>query len=140
MGTAEHLASPATKADQARQELTAHLCTDLASAQEDIQAGRRSGPMLATGTIGHFAYYQDVEGGSPESLAVTNHVGLIGQTVTDQIPLIKVEPNQHPKDQLNGTLDTATKLKDEAIRLWETITKIVEASQKLSNKCHDLQV
>ena len=81
-----------------------------------------------------------MEGGSPESLAVTNHVGLIGQTVTDQIPFIKVDPNQHPMDQLNGTLDTATKLKDEATRLWETITKIVEASQKLSDKSHVLQV
>ena len=58
----------------------------------------------------------------------------------DQIPLIKVDPNQHPMDQLNGTLDTATKLKDEGTRLWETITKIVEASQKLSDKCHVLQV
>ena len=46
--TAEHLASLAIKADQARQELTAYLYMDLASAQEDIQAGRRSGPMLAT--------------------------------------------------------------------------------------------
>ena len=117
MDTAEHLASLATKADQAEQELTANLYTDLASAQDDIQAGRRSGPMLARGTTGPFAFYQDVEGGYPESLAVTNHVGLIGQIVTDQIPLIKVDPNQHPINQLNGTLDTATKLKDEAIRL-----------------------
>ena len=96
--------------------------------------------MFATGTLGHFSFSQDVEGGSPESFAVTNHVGLIGQTVTDQIPLTKVDPNQPPMDQFNATLDTATKLKDEATRLWETITKIVEASQKLSDKCHVLQV
>ena len=140
MDAAEHLASLATKADQAEQELTANLYTDLASAQDDIQAGRRSGPMFATGTKGHFAFYQDVEGGYPERLAVTNHVGLIGQTVIDQIPLIKVDPNQHPMAQLRGTLDTATKMKDDAIRLWESLTNIVEASQKLSNKCHDLQV
>ena len=40
--TAEHLTSMAIKADQAMQELTAHLYTDLASAQEEIQAGRKS--------------------------------------------------------------------------------------------------
>ena len=96
--------------------------------------------MLATGTVGHLSFYQDVEGGYPETLAVTNHVGLFGQTVTDQIPLTKVDPNQHPMDQLNATLDTATKVKDEAARLCETITKIVEASQKLSHKCHVLQL
>ena len=117
MDAAEHLVSLATKADQAEQELTANLYTDLVSAQDDIQAGRRSVPMLATGTIGHFAFYQDVEGGYPERLAVTNRVGLIGQTVTDQIPFIKVDPNQHPMDQFRGTLDTATKMKDDAIRL-----------------------
>ena len=33
-----------------------------------------------------------------------------------------------------------TKLKDEATRLWETMTKIAEASQKLSDNCHALQV
>ena len=84
-------------------------------------------------------FFKDVEGGSPESLAVTNHVGLIGQTVTDQIPLVKMDPNQHPMDQFNGTLETVTKLKDEAARLWEAITKIVEASQKRSGKCHALR-
>ena len=104
MDTAEHLASLATKADQAEQELAADLYTDLASAQDDIQAGRRSGPMLATGTRGHFAFYQAAEGSCTEWLAATNHVGLIGQSVTDQIPLIKVDPNQHPMDQLRGTL------------------------------------
>ena len=62
--------------------------------------------MLATGTVGHFSYYQDVEGGYPESLAVTNHAGLIGETITDQIPLTNVDPNQHPMDQLNATLDS----------------------------------
>ena len=36
MDAAEHLASAATKADQAEQELTANLYTDLASAQDDI--------------------------------------------------------------------------------------------------------
>ena len=49
MDAAEHLAGLATKADQAEQELAANLHTDLVSAQDDIQAGRRSGPMLATG-------------------------------------------------------------------------------------------
>ena len=117
MGAADHLASLGTKADQAEQELAANVYTDLASAQDDIQAGRRSGPMLATGTKEHYAFYQDVEGGYSERLAVTNHIGLIGQSVTDQIPLIKVDPNQHPMDRIRGTLDTATKMKDDAIRL-----------------------
>ena len=44
MDAAEHLSSLATKTDQAEQELAANLHTDLVSAQDDIQAGRRSGP------------------------------------------------------------------------------------------------
>ena len=77
-----------------------------------------------------------MEGGYPESVAVTSHVGLIGQTITDQIPLTKVDPNRHPMEQLNETLHTATKLKDEAAKLCETISKIVEAAQKLSDIVH----
>ena len=73
-------------------------------------------------------------------MAVTNHVGLLGQAVTDQIPLVMVDPNQHPMCQINGTLEIVTKLKDEATKLWETMTKIAEASQRLSDNCHALQV
>ena len=57
LDAADHVAILATKAKQAGQELAAALYTDLASAQEDIQVGRRGGPMLATGTRGHFAFY-----------------------------------------------------------------------------------
>ena len=67
-------------------------------------------------------------------------MGLIGQTVTDKIPLTKTDLNEHPMVQFNATLDIATKVKDEAARLCEAITKIVEASQKLSDKCHALQL
>ena len=73
-------------------------------------------------------------------MAVSHHVGLIGQTVTDKIPFTKTDPNDHPMVQLNAILDIATKVKDEAARLCEAITKIVEASQKLSDKCHALQL
>ena len=62
-------------------------------------------------------------------MAVTNHLGLIEQTITDQIPFTKVDPNQHPMEQLNATLDTATKVKDEAAKLCDTISTIVEAAQ-----------
>ena len=48
--------------------------------------------------------------------------------------------NEHPMVQFNATLDIATKVKDEAARLCEAITKIVEASQNLSDKCHTLQL
>ena len=137
---ADHVAILATKAKQAKQELAATLYTDLASAQEDIQAGRRVGSMLATGGKGHFAFYQAVLGSCQERLALTNHVGLVGQSVTNQIPLVEVDPNQHPMDQLRGTLQTATRLKEDFKRLWESLTKIVETAQELSDKCHDLQV
>ena len=130
----------AAKAKQAEQELAATLYTDLASAQEHIQAGRRGGPMLATGTRGHFSFYQAVEGSCQERLAVTNHVGLICQSVANQIPLVNVDPNQHPMGQFRGTLETASRMKDDSTRLWESLTKIVEAAQELSDKCHDLQV
>ena len=43
-------------------------------------------------------------------------------------------------DQLRGTLETATRMKEDSTRLWESLTKIVEAAQELSDKCHDLQV
>ena len=138
MDAADHVAILATKANQAEQELAATLYTDLASAQEDIQAGRRGGPMLATGTRGHFAFYQAVQGSCQERLAVTNHVGLIGQSVTNQIPFVKVDPNQHPMDQFRGTLETATRMKEDSTRPWESLTKIVEAARELSDKCHDV--
>ena len=77
--TTEHVASLATKADQARQERTARMYTDFESAQEDIKAGRRCGPMLATASLGHFSYWREVRKGSPESMAVPAHVGLLGQ-------------------------------------------------------------
>ena len=38
------------------------------------------------------------------------------------------------------SVSVATKVKDEAARLCEAITKIVEASQNLSDKCHTLQL
>ena len=63
------------------------MYTDFESAQEDIKAGRRCGPMLATASLGHFSYWREVEKGSPEDMAVTKHEGLLGQKVTDQIPL-----------------------------------------------------
>ena len=114
LDASEHLASLATKAEQAEQELAATLCTALASAQEDIQAGRRVGPMLATACKGHFAFCQAVLGSCQERLALTNHVGLSGQYVTNQIQLVEVDPNQHPMDQLRGILQTGTRMKDDS--------------------------
>ena len=73
-------------------------------------------------------------------MAVPAHVGLLGQEFTDQIPLIMVDPNQNPMYQINGTLETVTKLKDEVTKLWETMSKIAEATQTLSDNCHTLQV
>ena len=138
--TTEHVVSLATKADQARQELTACMYTDFESAQEDIKAGRRYGPILATAARGHFSYWRGVQQGSLESMAVAAHVGLLGQEFTDQIPLIMVDPNQHPMYQINGTLEMVTKLKDEVTKLWEAMTKIAEATHTLSDNCHTLQV
>ena len=43
-------------------------------------------------------------------------------------------------EQINETLDTVTKLNDEAAKLCEQIGKIAEAAQKVSNKCHEIQV
>ena len=96
--------------------------------------------MIATGALGFFSYYQDVKGGYPETLAVTYHVGLIGQTVIDKIPLTKTDPNEHPMVQFNAILDIATKVKDEAARLCEAITKMLEALQKVSDKYYTFQL
>ena len=140
LDAAEHLASLATKAEQAEQELAALLSTALVSAQEDLQAGRKVGPMLATAGKGRFVFYQAVLGSCQERLALTNHVGLIGQSVTNQIPLVEVDPNQHPMDQLRSILQAATRMKDDSARLRESLTKIVKTAQELSDTCHDLQV
>jgi hypothetical protein len=92
------------------------MYADFDSAQEDIEAGRRCCPMLATGGRGHFGYWRGVQQGFTESMAVPAHVGLLGQEFTDQIPLIMVDPNQHPMHQIKGTLETVTKLKDEVAK------------------------
>ena len=51
--TTEHVVSRTTKADQARKALAARMYTDFDSAQEDIEAGRRRCPMLATALDGN---------------------------------------------------------------------------------------
>ena len=99
------------KAEQAEQEMAATLSTAIASAQDDIQASRRVGPMPATAGKGHVGFYQPVQGICPERLALTNHVGLIGESVANQLPLVDVDPNQHPMDQFRSTLEAAARMK-----------------------------
>ena len=82
--TTEHVVSLSIRADQARKALAACMYADFDSAQEDIEAGRRCCPMLATGGRGHFGYWRGVLQGSTESMAVPAHVGLLGQEFTDK--------------------------------------------------------
>lgn len=95
--------------------------------------------MVAAKGQGHFAFFTQVENGSVESLAVTNHIKLIGQSTADQIPLVQVDPNQHPMDRMLATQEAATKLMDQATKLSGAINKIVQATQSLSERCHDIQ-
>ena len=59
-------------------------------------------------------------------------------TVAAQLPLVDVDPNQHPIDQLQMTLDTAWELKEATNRLWETVLKTTETARELSDRCHIL--
>ena len=70
--------------------------------------------MLATAENGHFSYWRSVANGSAEGQAVAHQFGLIGLAVTDQIPFVMTDPNEHPMVQIKETLDTVTKLKDQA--------------------------
>ena len=96
--------------------------------------------MLAIAGKGHFAFYQSVLGSRLERLALTSHVGLICKSVTNQLPLVDVDPNQHPMDQFRRTLEAATRMKDDSARLWESLAKVTQMAHDLSYKCHELQV
>ena len=45
-------------------------------------------------------------------MAVNYHIGMVGLTVAAQLPLVDVDPNQHPIDQFQKTLDAAWELKE----------------------------
>ena len=77
--------------------------------------------MLVADGKAHFSYFQDVKDSSPEGMAVNYHFGLVGQTVSAKLPLIDVDPNQHPIEQLQTTSETAWELKEATNRLWETL-------------------
>ena len=74
--------------------------------------------MLATGTRGHFAFSQTVEGSRQERLAVTNHVGLICQSVTNQIPACKCRPEPTSNGPIQGHIGNG--YQDEG-RFYETM-------------------
>ena len=66
-------------------------------------------------------------------MAVNYHVGMVGLTVAAQLPLVDVEPNQHPIDQLQKTLDAAWELKEAIHWLWESLAKGPETVRELSD-------
>ena len=70
MDAAERVASVAARAKSAQRGLADYRYMDLALAQEDIQAGRRSAPMLATQEQGHVSYWRKVTEGTAEKQAV----------------------------------------------------------------------
>ena len=72
----------------------------------------------------------------PQEMAINYHVGLVGLTVAAQLPLVDAEPDQHPIDQFQKTLETAWDLKEATNLLWESLAKGTETVQKLSDRCH----
>jgi hypothetical protein len=138
--TADHVEILAARVDQASQEMLANMYTNYDNAQDDVKTGRRAGPMLATLGMGHFGFWREIEGGSPETMAVTKHFGLVGPEVSSQIPMADVDPNQSPLHQIRKTMVIATKFKEETTKLWEAMTNVANAAETLSNNCHALQL
>ena len=71
-------------------------------------------------------------------MAVNYHIGMVGLTVAAQLPLVDVDPNQHPIDQLQKTLDAAWEQKKATNRLWESFAKGTETARELSDRSHFL--
>ena len=59
--TADHAELLAVQVDQASLEMLASMYTKFENAEADVQAGRRSGPMLATMGKGHFGFWREIE-------------------------------------------------------------------------------
>ena len=71
-------------------------------------------------------------------MTVNYHIGLVGLTVSAQLPLVDVDPNQHPIDQIQMTSDTAWELKEATNRLWETLLTTTGTARELRDRCHFL--
>ena len=95
-----HLKAIAESTAQAGQELRAEAYTNLQMAREDVKAGRKLSPMLATNGNGHHGYWRSIEQGASECVAVSIHYGCIGPEVSNLIPMVDVDPNQSPLYQL----------------------------------------
>ena len=122
----------------AKQELIACSKRAINATQEDLTNARMAGPMLVTEGRAHFSYFQNVKDSSPEGMAVNYHIGLVGLTNSTTLPLIDVDPNHHPNEQLQKTLDTAWELKETTNKLSETFLKTVTTAEELSDRCHFL--
>ena len=65
-------------------------------------------------------------------------MGLVGLTVAAQLPLVDAEPDRHPIDQFQKTLDTAWDLKEAINWFWESLATGTETVQQLSDRCRFL--
>ena len=92
--------------------------------------------MMASRGKAHLRYFQEVTW--PQEMAINYHVGLVGLTVAAQLPLVDAQPDQHPIDQLQKTLETSWDLKEAIKRLWESLAKGTETAQQLSDRSHML--
>ena len=110
--TLERTLKMAGQAELAEQELIACCKRAVNTSHEDLESGRAVGPMLVSRGKAHFRYFQEVNGFCPQEMAINYHVVSVGLTVAAQLPLVDAEPDQHPIDQLQKTLETAWDLKD----------------------------
>ena len=72
---------------------------------EDLASGRNVAPMLATKGTAHFGYLHKVQGSCPREAALSFHVGLLSPSVVGQIPFVDADPQQHPMEQFQRTLE-----------------------------------
>ena len=127
-----------SQAELAEQELIACSKRAINATQEDLTNARMAGPMFVTDGRAHFSYFEHVKDSSLEGMAVNYHIGLVGLTVSAKSPLIDVDPNQHPNEQLQQTWVMAWELKETTNQFWETFLKTVTTAQELSDRCHFL--
>ena len=75
----------------AERERTACLRKADNAIKDDLQTGRRVGPMLATSGAGHFGFLHEVKGSCAQEAALSLHAGMIGSMVAAQLPPVDAD-------------------------------------------------
>ena len=94
--------------------------------------------MLATeGTVGAFWLAARSPNSCPCEAARSLHVEFLSSSVAGQILFVDADPQQHPMERFQRTLETGGVFEERADQLWHSRTG-TQTAKTFSNKCHFL--